>query len=67
MADKNFAADFRRMTGKYFSGSPSDYLQIMLRHNLRFAVNVKDHRYSATVYLSASMQQSSETLKSATM
>ena len=36
MANKEFLADFRRMTGKHYSGSLRDRIQILLRHNLRY-------------------------------
>lgn len=31
-----FAADYYRMTGKEFKKTPYDYLQILLRHNIRY-------------------------------
>lgn len=36
MISESFQADFRRMTGKPYSGSISDRLQILTRHNLRY-------------------------------
>lgn len=36
MVNKDFLADFRRMTGKEYSGCLTDTLQILVRHNLRY-------------------------------
>ena len=36
MVNKDFQADFLRMTGKHYNGSLRDRIQILLRHNLHY-------------------------------
>lgn len=49
MVNRKFCSDYYRMTGNKWTGSPGDYLQLLLRHNLRFVYLLRRYESRKTV------------------
>lgn len=60
MANKDFQADFRRMTGKEYTGHFSDIVQILLRHNLHYMWLYRKYNAHATPFRRYKLRQFSK-------
>lgn len=57
MANRDFQADYHRMTGKEYSGCLSDILQILIRHNLRYMWWYRKYCIKATFFRKLKLHQ----------